>query len=364
MKESRCALMKMIDGGVTAPQGFLAAGAAAGIRKKGRPDVAVVYSQVKATAAAVYTQNKFKAAPLMVTEQHLTDGQAQAFVINSGIANAGMGQKGLVQAQEMAQQAADALGIAVQEVIIASTGVIGMPLPMDKLKDGIQKAAQSLKASGGGEAAYAIMTTDTVQKEAALQVDLGGQIVTMGAMAKGSGMIHPNMATMLGFITTDAAVEAGALKAALKLAVDESFNMISVDGDTSTNDMVAVLANGQAGNAPLNEASPHWPTFVEALKLLCQHLAKAIIASSLVKAAIYGQDANWGRIACALGYSGAEFDAGQVSIALGDVQVAQDGMGLDFDEEKAAEVLAQKQVTITTDLGAGPYAATAWGRCV
>lgn len=384
--------MKMINGGVTTPKGFMAAGVAAGIRKKERPDMAIVYSQVPAQAAAVYTLNKFKAAPLKVTEQNITDGQAQAFVINSGIANAGMGQVGMEQAQQMSDWTAEALSIDKTDVIVASTGVIGMPLPMEKIQQGIVKAAAALKDDGGADAAFAIMTTDTVQKEAALELQLGGQTITMGAMAKGSGMIHPNMATMLGFITTDAAIEAKALKKALKIVVDDTFNMISVDGDTSTNDMVAIMANAQAGNVPLTTDSADWPVFVQGLKTLCTMMskaiaqdgegatklieatvsgaqtmddarlaAKAIISSSLVKAAVYGEDANWGRIACALGYSGAEFDAAKVSIALGDVQVAKEGMGLAFDEEKAAAVLQEKQVTITADLGVGQYTATAWG---
>ncbi len=385
-------MIKMIEGGVTAPKGFMAAGAAAGIRKKGRPDVAVVYSTVPAAAAAVYTMNQFKAAPLQVTESNLANGQAQAIVVNSGIANAGMGQVGLEQARQMSDWAAETLGVGTTDVIVASTGVIGMPLPMEKIHDGVAKAASQLQAAGGHEAAYAIMTTDTVQKEAALEIQLGGERVTLGAMAKGSGMIHPNMATMLGFVTTDAAIEASALQKALKAVVDETFNMISVDGDTSTNDMVAVLANGLAGNPLITADSEEWGVFTEALQTLCTVMAKAIaqdgegatklieatvsgaktkdearlaakaiISSSLVKAAVYGEDANWGRIACALGYSGAVFDPAGVAIYLGDVQVAKDGMGLDFDEEKAAQVLKQKQVTITAQLGAGEYQATAWG---
>lgn len=385
-------MMTMIDGGVTAPQGFQAAGVAAGIRKKERPDVALVYSTVPAAAAAVYTTNKFKAAPLMVTEQNIANGQAQAFVINSGIANAGMGKVGMEQAQQMSDWTAEALGIAADDVVVASTGVIGMPLPMEKIHNGVVKAAGELKADGGHEAAYAIMTTDTMQKEAAMEIELGGKTVTLGAMAKGSGMIHPNMATMLGFITTDAAIDAQALHKALKTVVDVTFNMISVDGDTSTNDMVAIMANGLAGNPMVTADSAEWGVFVEALQTLCTTMAKAIaqdgegatklieatvtgakseadarkaakaiINSSLVKAAVFGEDANWGRIACALGYSGAEFDPQNVAIYLGDVQVAKDGMGLAFDEDKAALVLKEKQVTITAELGAGEHQATAWG---
>lgn len=385
-------MITVIDGGVTAPKGFQAAGVAAGIRKREREDFALVYSTVPANAAAVYTLNKFKAAPLKVTEAHLADGIAQAFVINSGIANAGMGQAGLEQAKEMAQATAKALKIAEEMIIVASTGVIGMPLPMEKIAAAAPKAAAALSSDGGSIAAKAIMTTDTVAKETAVTLTLENTSITIGAMAKGSGMIHPNMATMLGFITTDAAISSSALQKALTMSVDETFNMISVDGDTSTNDMVAVMANGQAGNPVITEDSSAFGEFVEALQMVCQTLAKAIakdgegatrlieatvkraqtkedarlaakgiISSSLVKAAVFGKDANWGRIACAVGYSGAQFDSDKVSIFIGDVQVAKDGMGLAFDEAKASEILARETVTITVDLNAGQEEATAWG---
>ena len=380
------------NGSVTSPRGFTAAAVAAEIKYTGRTDLAVVYSKVPAQAAAVYTLNRFKAAPLQVTEQNISNGIAQAIVVNSGIANAGMGAEGMRLAREMSDCAAEALNIAKDDVIIASTGVIGMPLPMDKVKNGIQKVSKALYADGGHDAAKAIMTTDTVCKEMAVQLRIDGKVVTIGAMAKGSGMIHPNMATMLGFITTDVNIDNKALQAAFKANIDDSFNMVSVDGDTSTNDMVAILANGQAGNTLLTEESPDFPAFKEALREICIAMAqkiagdgegatklvectvtgaatkedarlaaKAIIASSLVKTAIYGNDANWGRIACAAGYSGAQFDPDKVNIFIGDVQVAQNGMGLEFDEAKATETLKQKNVNILVKFNIGNEEATAWG---
>ena len=386
-------MMQILENGsVTSPRGFTAAAVAAEIKYTGRTDLAVVYSKVPAQAAAVYTLNRFKAAPLRVTEENISNGMAQAIVVNSGIANAGMGAEGMRLAREMSDCAAVALGIAKDDVIVASTGVIGMPLPMDKVKAGIEKASKALYPDGGHDAARAIMTTDTVCKEMAVQLRIDGKLVTIGAMAKGSGMIHPNMATMLGFITTDVNIDNKALQAAFKANIDDSFNMVSVDGDTSTNDMVVILANGQAGNAVLTEESPDFPAFKEALRDICIAMAqkiagdgegatklvectvtgaatkedarlaaKAIIASSLVKTAIYGNDANWGRIACAAGYSGAQFDPDKVNIFIGDVQVAQNGMGLEFDEAKATETLKQKKVNILVKFNIGTEEATAWG---
>ncbi len=380
------------NGSVTSPRGFTAAAVAAEIKYTGRTDLAIVYSKVPAQAAAVYTLNRFKAAPLRVTEENISNGVAQAIVVNSGIANAGMGAEGMRLAREMSDCAAEALDIAKDDVIVASTGVIGMPLPMDRVKAGVQKAAKALYPDGGHDAAKAIMTTDTVCKEMAVQLRIDGKLVTIGAMAKGSGMIHPNMATMLGFITTDVNIDNKALQAAFKANIDDSFNMVSVDGDTSTNDMVVILANGQAGNTLLTEESPDFPAFKQALREICIEMAqkiagdgegatklvectvtgaatkedarlaaKAIIASSLVKTAIYGNDANWGRIACAAGYSGAQFDPDKVNIFIGDVQVAQNGMGLEFDEAKATETLKQKKVNILVKLNIGTEEATAWG---
>ena len=380
------------NGSVTSPRGFTAAAVAAEIKYIGRNDLTIVYSKVPAQAAAVYTLNRFKAAPLQVTEQNISNGMAQAIVVNSGIANAGMGTEGMMQARQMSDWAADALGFAIDDVVVASTGVIGMPLPMDKVKAGIDKVSKALYADGGHDAARAIMTTDTVCKEMAVQLRINDKLVTIGAMAKGSGMIHPNMATMLGFITTDVNIDNKALQAAFKANIDDSFNMVSVDGDTSTNDMVVILANGQAGNEVLTEESADFPAFKQALREICIAMAqkiagdgegatklvectvtgaatredarlaaKAIIASSLVKTAIYGNDANWGRIACAAGYSGAKFDPNKVNIFIGDVQVAQNGMGLEFDEAKATEILKQKNVNILVKFNIGEEEATAWG---
>ena len=380
------------NGSITSPKGFTASAVAAEIKYKDRTDLAVVYSVVPAQAAAVYTLNKFKAAPLQVTEQNIANGMAQAIVVNSGIANAGMGVEGMRLAREMSDCAAEALHIAKDDVVVASTGVIGMPLPMDRVKVGVGKAAQILHADGGHDAAKAIMTTDTKCKEMAVQLEVDGKVVTIGAMAKGSGMIHPNMATMLGFITTDVNIDNKALQVAFKENIDDSFNMVSVDGDTSTNDMVVILANGEAGNTMLTEESPEFPAFKQALRDICIEMAqkiagdgegatklvectvtgaatkedarlasKAIIASSLVKTAIYGNDANWGRIACAAGYSGAQFDPDKVNIFIGAVQVAKDGMGLPFDEEKATETLKQKKVNILVEFNIGAESATAWG---
>ena len=380
------------NGSVTSPRGFTAAAVAAEIKYTGRNDLAVVHSKVPAQAAAVYTLNKFKAAPLQVTERNLSNGMAQAIVVNSGIANAGMGREGMQQARDMSDWAAQALHIASDDVIVASTGVIGMPLPMDRVKAGIDRVAKGLYSDGGHDAARAIMTTDTVCKEMAVQLRIDGKVVTIGAMAKGSGMIHPNMATMLGFLTTDINIDREALQKAFKANIDDSFNMVSVDGDTSTNDMVVIMANGQAGNRTLTVDSSEFPKFQEALRIICIAMAqkiagdgegatkliectvtgaatqkdarlaaKAIIASSLVKTAVYGNDANWGRIACAAGYSGAQFDPNKVTIFIGDVQVAQNGMGLEFDEAKATEVLKQKKVKILVKFNIGQEEATAWG---
>ncbi|MDK2824219.1 MAG: glutamate N-acetyltransferase / amino-acid N-acetyltransferase [Clostridia bacterium] len=384
--------MNFIEGGITAPQGFKAAGVAAGIRKKEKKDVAIVYSQVPAQAAAVYTINKFKAAPLKVTAEHLADGIAQAMVINSGIANACMGQQGMESAKEMAEITAQVLNIKVDDVVVASTGLIGAPLPMDRLEQGIKEAASKLSTKGGSCAAEAIMTTDLVKKEVAVQLELGEKQITIGAMAKGSGMIHPNMATMLGFITTDADVSAECLQKSLKTAVETSFNMISVDGDTSTNDMVVIMANGIAGNPQITLDNEYYVQFQAALTEICVILAKmiaqdgegatklievevsgalsledarkaarTICSSSLVKSAIFGEDANWGRIITALGYSGAEVEPEKVDVYIGDLMMAENGTGLSFDEDKAGQILAQKEVIIKVDLKLGEFEAKAWG---
>ena len=384
--------MKYIDGGITSPKGFKAAGVASGIRKKGRKDVALVYSEQPAQAAAVYTLNKFQAAPLQVTKEHLKDGIAQAIVVNSGVANACMGQQGLMSAKEMAQITADCLLIKAEDVVVASTGGSGVPLPMELFTKGIKDASKALSYDGGADAAEAIMTTDLVKKEVACQLEIGGKTVTIGAMAKGSGMIHPNMATMLGFITTDASIESDCLQHVLKKATDASFNMVSVDGDTSTNDMVAILANGLAENPKITMESEYLKDFEAAVTEVCIRLAKmiaqdgegatklievevvgaksledarkgarAICSSNLVKAAIFGEDANWGRIVTAMGYSGAEVDPSIVDVYIGELLVAEKGTGLKFDEEKASQILKQKEIKLKVDLNLGSEEATAWG---
>lgn len=384
--------MEIITGGITAPKGYKGAGVAAGIRKKGKKDVAVIFSEVPAKTTAVYTKNKFQAAPLKVTAENLTDGMAQALVINSGIANACMGQKGMIAAKKMADITGEALNINPKDVVVASTGLIGVPLPLDILEKGIKKGAASLAKDGSSSAAEAIMTTDLVKKEVALKIELAGQEITIGAMAKGSGMIHPNMATMLGFITTDANIDSSCLKKVLKDAVDMTFNMITVDGDTSTNDMVVLMANGKAENTLITLESDFYEPFQEAINLVCKTLAKmiaqdgegatkllevsvkgalsltdarkaarAICSSSLVKSAIFGEDANWGRIVTALGYSGAQVDPEKVDVFIGDLIMAENGEGLNFDEKKAAKILAEKEVKITVDLKLGGVQAQAWG---
>lgn len=379
-----------IKGGVTAPQGFLASGVKAYI-KKDKKDVAIIYSERPASAAAVYTTNRVKAAPLLVTKKHLTDGKAQAIVVNSGNANACTGDEGYKNAVQMTQRAAQALKLEPENVIVTSTGVIGVQLPMDKVLPGIKKAAEELSAEGGAEAAEAIMTTDLIKKEIAVKCHLGGKDVTIGAMAKGSGMIHPNMATMLGFVTTDAAISSEMLDKALKEVINKTFNMITVDGDTSTNDMVIILANGEAGNQFIEEEKEDYTIFKNALYYVCEHLAKLIVrdgegatklieiqvvnayteedakkaamsvaTSNLFKTAMFGEDANWGRIICAVGYSGANFEPEKTDIYIGEVKTAENGTALAFSEEEAKKILQQKEVVIKVDMKAGIASAKAW----
>ncbi|MBY6277081.1 bifunctional glutamate N-acetyltransferase/amino-acid acetyltransferase ArgJ [Symbiobacterium thermophilum] len=386
--------MEWLAGGVTAPAGFVAAGACADIKGNGagKKDVALLASRVPCAAAGVYTTNLVKAAPVVLTRGRTETGELQAVVANSGNANACTGEQGIRDAAEMARLAAEALGIRPELVGVASTGVIGVPLPMDRVSAGIRAAAAALSPEGGADAAEAIMTTDTFPKQVAARLEIGGATVTIGAMAKGSGMIHPNMATMLGFVTTDAAVDAAALREALREATDRSFNMITVDGDTSTNDMVLVLANGLAGNPRIMPGSAHYRAFADALAAVLIHLAKeiardgegatklievrvkgaatlsdarkaarAVCGSNLVKAAVFGEDANWGRVLAALGYSGAQFDPGRVDLWLGDLQMMRAGEPVAFDEAAAARVLREKEVVFTADLHAGECEATAWG---
>lgn len=379
-----------IEGGVTAPRGFRAAGIHSGVKRK-RKDLCLLVSDRPAAAAGTFTTNRIQAAPLLVTKEHLQNGIAQAVVVNSGIANACTGQQGIEDARRMAELTAELVGIEPQQVLVGSTGVIGENLPMQIIEAGIRDAWKVCDVEGWNDAAEAIMTTDTRTKTAAFEFRLHGKPVRMGGMAKGSGMIHPNMATMMAFITTDAAIDPDYLQEALRRAVDHSFNMISVDGDTSTNDMVLILANGTAGNPPLRADDPEALQFETALQTMCIKLAKEIARdgegatklveirvqgaesvesarvvartvsrSNLVKTAIYGEDANWGRILCAVGYSEAEFDAEEVDIFLGDIQVARGGEPHPFDEEKASEILREPEVYITISLGRGEYQATAW----
>lgn len=383
--------IRSISGGVTAPMGFQAAGVHCGVKRQ-KKDLSLLYSDRPCAAAGTFTTNRVKAAPLFVTENHLkAEVGVRAVVINSGNANACTGQRGLEDARRMTEKSAEVLRVDVQSVLVASTGVIGEPLAMDKIESGIEKAAALLSPDGGADAALGILTTDTRPKEIAVKVETEGLSFTIGGMAKGSGMIHPNMATMLAFVTTDVAVEQDHLRQMLVRSVDRSFNMITVDGDTSTNDMVLALANGAASKVEIEPESPEAGLFEEALTHVCTELAKMIAAdgegatrmvevrvtgaasesdarkvvrsissSALVKTAIYGEDANWGRIMCAAGYSGADFDPDRTHVYLGDVKVFENGLGLPFDEEKAADALRRKEVVISVDLGAGDAHATGW----
>ncbi len=378
------------NGGVTAPKGFKAAGVKARI-KYDKKDLGVIFSIEPAAAAGVFTTNRVKAAPVSLSMSNLIDGTAQAIVVNSGCANACTGDNGMNDARKMAAVTAQEMGIDATGVLVASTGVIGQELPMERIITGIREAAGQLSDNGGHDVALAIMTTDTVPKEAAVQVEMGGTVVTVGGVAKGSGMIHPNMATMLSFVTTDINIEPEMLKKALSYAVDRSFNLLTVDGDTSTNDSLIVMANGLAGNDRITQENENFLVFCEALTEVCITLAKmiakdgegatklveiavrkapsrqdarkvamAVANSNLVKTAIFGEDANWGRIICAVGYSGVEIDPEKVDIYLGDEKMAENGAGLKFSEEKAKEILSQDTVAITIDLNIGEAEATAW----
>jgi len=384
--------VKIIEEGITAVPGIEAAGVHCGIKKNGDKDLALIYSKKPAVAAGVFTTNKFKAPPLLVTEQHIAN-PIRAIVINSGIANACTGDQGMRDALEMAEIAAEKLGIEKEEVLVASTGVIGFYLPMKELSLGIEEAVGKLSPGGGKEAALAIMTTDTVSKESACRVNVeGGDIsFTIAGMAKGSGMICPDMATMLAFIATDVKIERETLQKALVKAVAHSFNLVTVDGDTSTNDMVILLSNGTAG-VEVTEDGPLWETFNKALLYICRDLAykvvadgegatkvikltvkgapdydtgrklaRAILNSSLVKTAFFGEDANWGRIITAMGYTDVEFYPERVDIFLDRVQVTASGKGLLFDELQAKGVLMQAEIPVVVDLNMGPEEVTAWG---
>ena len=389
-------MIQTIEGGVCAAKGFTANGVYCGIRKNpGKKDLALIRSAVPANAAAVYTTNLVKGAPLTVTKQHLSDGKAQAVICNSGNANT-CNADGIEIAEKMCALVSASLGIAPSDVLVASTGVIGQPLKIDPIAAGIPALAAGLSENGSAEACSAIMTTDTRKKETAVAFTVGGKTCHLGGIAKGSGMIHPNMATMLVFLTTDAAISSAMLQQALSGDVQKTFNMISVDGDTSTNDMVVLLANGLAGNEEICAEGEDFSSFMEALNTvtvsLCRSIAgdgegatkllecavkgaktdaaaktvaRSVISSSLTKAAMFGEDANWGRVLCAIGYSGADVDISKVEVAFhsaaGDVTVCLNGAGVPFSEELAAQILHEKEIDILIDLHDGSSAATAWG---
>lgn len=388
--------IKFTDGGVTAPKGFTANGIHCGIRKsKDKKDLALIFCEKECDTAAVYTQNLVCGAPITVTKNNISDGKARAVVCNSGIANT-CNADGIEKAEGMCEITANALGISKSDIIVASTGVIGQPLDLEPVKDGINELVSGLNKNGSDSAANAIMTTDTVKKEFACKFMLGGKPCHIGAISKGSGMIHPNMATMLAFITTDANISSEMLKSSLLEVVADSFNMLSVDGDTSTNDTVAILASGLCENERITEKNDDYRTFTLALSSICEKLvklmakdgegatklvecvvsgasdvktaktcAKAVICSSLVKAAMFGSDANWGRILCALGYSGVDIDVHRVDVKFssdgGEIEVCKDGSGIDFSEELAKKVLSCDEVYILVDLKSGVYQATAYG---
>ncbi len=381
----------LAGGGVTSAKGYLAGAVAAGIKKTGALDLCIVASDRPATAAGVFTTNKVRAAPVDLSEQRIRrNHRARGFIVNAGNANACTGERGSADAEEMTRLAAAKIGAEPDEILVASTGVIGVHLPMDKIRHGVEQI--KLSPNAGGTAAQAIMTTDLRSKERAVRIQIAGKTITVGGMAKGSGMIHPNMATMLAFVTTDAAIEPSFLQQALRSAADHSFNMISVDGDTSTNDTLVVLANGAAENRPIVAGTPEASSFQTALDDVTIHLAKAIardgegatklievtvdgaasaedarkaaravVSSSLLKAAVYGADPNWGRILCALGYSGAAVNPNRTDILIGDVWLMRDGNILPFDRATAVAQMAGPEVFIRANLHLGSATATAWG---
>ena len=387
--------MNKIPGGVCAAKGFTAAGVHCGIRKnRTKRDLALIVSEVRGAAAAVYTQNLVKGAPLMVTREHIADGYAQAVVCNSGNANT-CNANGIEIAEKMAAITADALGISASDVIVASTGVIGQPLDIEPIAAGVPEAAKLL-GDCGADAAEAIMTTDTVKKEVSYSFEVGGALCRIGGIAKGSGMIHPNMATMLCFITTDVSISPEMLNKALKSDIIDTFNMMSIDGDTSTNDMCSVIANGMAGNPEITAEGADFDAFKAALRAvtdeLCRMLAadgegatkllechvagapdkatartvaKSVVCSSLLKAAMFGADANWGRVLCAIGYSGADIDVTKIALsfksAAGELAVCENGAGIDFSEEVAKVVLSESEIEINIDLCQGSESALARG---
>ena len=391
--------MKQISGGVTAAKGFCAASTAAGIKYKDRKDMALIFSKTPCKAAGTFTTNIVKAAPVKWDQKIVAESAcAHAVVVNAGIANACTGQEGMDYCSQTADHAAELLKIPADSVLVASTGVIGMQLPMECIKDGVSAMVPELSDANeaGHQASLAIMTTDTHEKEVAVEIELGGKTVTIGDMCKGSGMIHPNMCTMLSFVTTDAAITKELLQEALSEDVKDTYNMISVDGDTSTNDTCLLLANGEAGNAEISEKNEDYRKFAEALNFVnttlakqmagdgegatalfevkvihakdkeqAKVLSKSVITSNLTKAAIYGHDANWGRILCAMGYSGAVFDPEKVDLYFssknGEIKIIEDGVALDYSEEEATKILSAEAVTATADIKMGDASATAWG---
>lgn len=393
-------MYKVMTGGVTAAKGFMAAGLRAGVKPgKTNKDMAMICSTVPAVSAGVFTRNVVKAAPVLIDQKIIKEYEtAKAVVVNSGNANACTGAQGLENVKATQKEAAKVLSIKKEEVLVCSTGVIGQQLPVDVIIKGCGMLAEVLteNVDGGEDAAEAILTTDTCKKQVAVSLELGGKEVMIGAMCKGSGMIHPNMGTMLGFITTDAAITKELLQKALSDIVEDTFNMVSVDGDTSTNDTVLVLANGMAGNMTITEENDDYAAFKEALSYVCESLAKqiagdgegctrlfevtasgavtkedakvlakSVVTSSLTKAAVFGKDANWGRIICAMGYSGVEFDPEKVDIVLeseeGKIALVKDGLATDYSEELATKILSANPVKAFVDVKSGDYSATAWG---
>lgn len=384
-------MIKKDTQGVTFAKGFTAAGVKAGIKKSGNLDVALIYTKTQAVVAGTFTQNKVAAAPVYVSKEVVATGTAHAIVANAGCANACTGQQGLDDAHKMAQIAADELGVNADDVIVGSTGVIGVNLPMDKLEAGIKDAVANLSVDGSDNAGRAIITTDTHSKSVTCEFELSGKTVRMGAIAKGSGMIRPNMATMLCYITTDIAIDQALLQKAVSGCVEKSFNMISVDGDMSTNDMVIVLANGEANNAKITEENADYQIFFEKLMMLCTELAKQIAAdgegaskfltinvrgaksfadaktvgmaianSPLVKTAFFGEDPNWGRVICAVGYSGADMVPEKTVVKFGGITIFANGTGATYDEKALAHVMKQKDIVIDIELNMGQEDATVW----
>lgn len=388
--------MKILNASVCAPKGFTASGVHCGIRKnRTKKDLALIYSEVPATCCAVYTTNLVKGAPLIVTKKHIENGVAQAIICNSGNANT-CNANGIEIAEQTCSLLSKSLSVKAEDVVVASTGVIGQPLDIQPIANGIPNLVSALSEKGDHDASEGIMTTDTISKEVAVEFELGNKTCRIGGIAKGSGMIHPNMATMLVFITSDVAISQKMLQKALSSDVEQTFNMVSVDGDTSTNDMVTVLANGMAQNELIDCENEDFYTFMKALNTVTVHLckmiagdgegatklleckvsgaddlktaktvAKSVICSSLLKSAMFGSDANWGRVLCAIGYSGAQVDVNKIDVAFkskkGKIDVCKNGAGVEFSEEKAKEILLEKDIEILVSVGNGEFCSTAWG---